>query len=81
MVRRVAQDLQHQVQAIVAGTQRQIRLVRILLRQRVGLVVGDVRRVGDDQFIHAALQAVEQVALDQLNVVREQALLVFDGQR
>ena len=43
MQRRIAQDPQREIQAVVAGTQAELRFVRVLARQRVGLVVGDLR--------------------------------------
>src|SRR3546814_10049043 len=79
--RRIAQDLQHQVQAVVARTQAHVGLVGILLRQRVGLVVGHVGRVGDDQLVVPAGQAREQVRLEQLDVAGLQPRLVLRGQR
>ena len=79
--RRVAQDLQREVQAVVAGAQAEFGLVRVLLRQRVGLVVGDVRRIGDDQVVDLALQAVEQVRRSRRDVVGVQARLVLLRQR
>src|SRR5690606_42033115 len=77
----VAQDAQHQVEAVGTGAQAELRLVRVLGRQRVGLVVGDVRRVAHDQVVVLAAQTREQVRLQQAQVVRAEPRLVLARQR
>ena len=78
--RRVAEDAQRQIQAVVARAQTELRLEGVFLRQRVGLVVGDVGRIGDDQVVVLALQAGEQVRLHEADILGVQARLVLGGE-